>query len=569
MPYAIARTKKLKKSNLAGSESHTARLRDTPNADATKQNVRLIGAIDPEENLQDLVLNKINQYTQKRKIRTDAVYCVELLLTASPEYFRPDDPTHAGYWDENALNQWKDANIQWLQEAYGDRIVRAELHLDEATPHIHAYLVPLDDKGQLRANHFFDGRQKMQAFQDSYHTAMAHLELNRGLKGSRAQHEEIKDFYRIVEEGLDLDTDKLSPQQLQAKAADRDRAVKRKSEIESTAQQLIKENETLRAENKQLKHTLNQLRDLPLPDVAWHLGLIKSKDNKWKGEKHSINIDKSKWYDFHPSQEKGGGGAIDLVMHVNDCDFKEAVAFLNDRFGEEKMLASVTHHARDNAKYIVKSESIQQFKPAIDINNWQQIQNYLTSNRGLPQTLVEKLHEQELIQADSNQNAVFIMRSLKGEIEGAFLRGTKGENNKYMGYAKYTKRDKCWFYIQNGGQSISDVERVVLCKSPIDALSITQIELIAGARNNNKKVSTIYMAADSAESLPVEYLKSIPHVLCAFGNDEAGDSLASATQSILPNAQRMTPAAIDWNLELLKLRQDSKQSSAKKQQELS
>lgn len=190
----------------------------------------------------------------------------------------------------------------------------------------------------------------MQQFQDSYHTAMSSLELDRGLKGSRAQHEEIKDFYRIVEEGLDLDSNKLTPQQLQAKAADRDRATKRQSEIELTAQQLMQENETLRTENKRLKQTLNQLRDIPLHDVAWHLGLIKEKD-KWKGEKHSINIDSSKWYDFYPSQNKGGGGAIDLVMHVGDYSFKQAVAFLNDRFGEEKMLAAVTHHARGSTRY--------------------------------------------------------------------------------------------------------------------------------------------------------------------------------------------------------------------------
>jgi hypothetical protein len=33
-----------------------------------------------------------------------------------------------------------EANVRWLQQQYQDRIVRAELHLDEATPHIHAYL---------------------------------------------------------------------------------------------------------------------------------------------------------------------------------------------------------------------------------------------------------------------------------------------------------------------------------------------------------------------------------------------------------------------------------------------
>ena len=73
-----------------------------------------------------------------------------------------------------------------------DRVVRAELHLDEMTPHIHAYFVPLDEKGQLRCNHFFNGQQKMRAFQDSYYDAVEHLGLERRIKGSLAKHQDIR-----------------------------------------------------------------------------------------------------------------------------------------------------------------------------------------------------------------------------------------------------------------------------------------------------------------------------------------------------------------------------------------
>ncbi|MEM6404733.1 MAG: plasmid recombination protein, partial [Cyanobacteria bacterium P01_D01_bin.116] len=106
MAYAIARVAKLKKANLGGSGAHTSRSKDTPNADPTKQNIRFIGDVDSKENLEQLVLNKIGQYKQKRKIRTDAVYCVEILLTASPEYFRPQDPTNGGYYEEGKVTTW-------------------------------------------------------------------------------------------------------------------------------------------------------------------------------------------------------------------------------------------------------------------------------------------------------------------------------------------------------------------------------------------------------------------------------------------------------------------------------
>ncbi len=81
---------------------------------------------------------------------------------------------------------------------------------------------------------------------------------------------------------------------------------------------------------------------------------------------------------------EGVGGAIDLVMHVNQCDFKEAIAWLQDRFGESDMLRAVTHHARTQAVKVVKSEPAQEFvPPEKDESNWQAVHNYLTQKRGL------------------------------------------------------------------------------------------------------------------------------------------------------------------------------------------
>lgn len=569
-PKAIARTKKLKKNNIAGSETHTARMRETSNASQNVANIRLIGSTDPNERLQDLVLAYIGQHEQKRKIRTDAVYCVEILLTASPQYYRPDDPTHAGYWDEDKLNAWVEPNIKWLQETYGDRIVRAELHLDEATPHLHAYLVPLDDKGQLRCNHFFNGRQKMHDFQDSYHTAMAHLGLERGIKGSHATHDDIKDFYRIVEEGLDLSEGQLSPQQLQTKASDRDRAVKRKSEIEATARQLVKENSLLQArvqiveaENQQLRHSLkqqaDQLRDLPLDLVAWHLGLDRDpiQDNRWKGEKHIINIDKTKFHDFHPTQSKGGGGAIDLVMHVNDCDFRQALAWLHDRFKSDGMHRAVKAYAATQATDIVATEPIPQFvPPKEDRSKWQFVRDYFRKVRGLPAPLTATLHTRGLLYGDDQQNAVFLMRSLptaqfdvQAATTGAFLRGTLGQDNAFKGYAKGTKRADGYFYFDLGTDSTDSVQKVVLSKSPMDALSCAALSIYT--HGGSEATRTMFLAVDSPKNLPLDFLENIPSITVAIDNDSAGRDTGEAIKELLPQTTVVQPKAMDWNAELL------------------
>ena len=93
----------------------------------------------------------------------------------------------------------------------------------------------------------------------------------RGIQGSRAKHQDIKDFYRIVEEGRDLEPTRLTPEQTMAKAADRDRAILKKEEYERTAKSLALKNEFLQQRIEQLevenfywKQQAVKLRDLGL-----------------------------------------------------------------------------------------------------------------------------------------------------------------------------------------------------------------------------------------------------------------------------------------------------------------
>lgn len=67
---------------------------------------------------------------------------LRIVLSASPEYFRPDDPAAVGTWDEDRLAAWKKASMNQLREEHGDDLIFAEMHLDEDTPHIHAVVVP-------------------------------------------------------------------------------------------------------------------------------------------------------------------------------------------------------------------------------------------------------------------------------------------------------------------------------------------------------------------------------------------------------------------------------------------
>ena len=566
MSYAIARLKKLKRGNISGSASHTARERETLNADPTQKNIRFIGSLAPEERLEDLVLAKIGDSEQKRKIRTDAVYCVELLLSASPSYFRPDCPTQAGYYEPQKLDNWVEATHQWLADGYGNRIVRAELHLDEATPHIHAYFVPLDDQGQLRCNHFFDGRQKIQQFQDSYYNTMRLIGLKRGIKGSRAKHQDIKDFYRIVEEGRDLEVDELSAAQLKAKAADRDRANQRKQEMEATAKALSLENEQLRRQiaqleqdNQSIKKLTEWSNDLALDDVAWELGLWR-KGNEWVGGNHIINIDASQFTDFGNGSSLRGNSAIDLVKHVNQCNQTTAMAWLGERFGEAGAQRAAIALARRMTSEIIQTEPVPQFIPPIeDKKQWQQVEHYLKEKRGIPSDCVQMLHNQGLVYADSKANLVFVMRDLEGNTKGAFLEGTA---NTFSGYELGTVRRDSWFYFTLGKKPSDKTSTAVVSDSPIDAISVAMLEYQVKGIPENR---TVYMAVDDTSSLPVERLRNVTCVQVAFSQSTA----ARAVKELLPHSTQLKCKSRDWNTQLVNFsRQLQQQHSQQNHEEL-
>ncbi|MBE9210947.1 plasmid recombination protein [Nostoc sp. LEGE 06077] len=589
-PLTILRIEKLKTfGNVAGSDDHVTRNRETPNADPTKDNIRLIGGEDNRP-LEEIVKEKIS--TLKHRPRKDAVLCTEMFLSASPEYFRPHDPSMSGHWSNERMQQWARASCDWLVENYGDKCVRAELHLDESTPHIHAYIVPLNDKTN-RVSHdaMFggrggQGRKKLSQLQDSYASALAPLGIQRGVKGSKATHTKVKEYYQAVNsepftavwENYQLAPLPLEParayvariqqsddfQTINHQLADRAFMAQQLSRAEQRALDSEKERQRLEKQVQLLEST-SQLRDLPLEDVAWELGLNHDHE-RWKGHGHIINIDGSKFYDFSPEQQKGGGGAIDLVMHVQGCNFTEAIAWLHDRFGEAGAERAAIAHARKMNSEIIQTQARPQFQlPVENQGYWPAVSNYLTHQRGIPQDFVQLLHSKGLVYADDQQNAVFVMRNLDNQPNGAFLRGTRGDNNTFKGYQKGTSRRNSWFHFQFGDQKNATVEKVVLCKSPIDAVSFAMLE--HQIRGDVPPTRTMYMAVDDIKSLPIEELRLIPHVQVAFGNDSAGQAAAGRVLELLPQSKPLNCTASDWNQQLLDYWQQLRQQQQQQQQD--
>lgn len=188
---AILRTKKHKtKGTLAASSRHTFREEETPNADParTDKNRLLIGtgSIDAD----------VHQRIKDAGITPgkNSVLAVEFMLTASPEYFEGEG---FGDWDQKKTDAFIDASRKFMHDKYGDNVVSLAVHLDEKTPHLVGHVVPINPKtNRLSAKATITGgREMLRKLQDDFAESVQHLGLERGMKGSKAEHKSIKKWY--------------------------------------------------------------------------------------------------------------------------------------------------------------------------------------------------------------------------------------------------------------------------------------------------------------------------------------------------------------------------------------
>lgn len=208
MAYAILRTTKIKShAGVASSMEHAERTRETKNADPDKMiDNEVFVKFDPERFYNDVEANRTSTALDGKNAN---VICVELLLTASPEFWV--DKT------KPEIDKWASENIDWVKETFGaDNVRSAILHMDETSPHITVHIIPLvehEKKGVgLGCKKWLDGKPKMRKLQDDYALAMKPFELERGQRGSIADHKTVQEWYAELEQ-IKAETLKLNPDQ--------------------------------------------------------------------------------------------------------------------------------------------------------------------------------------------------------------------------------------------------------------------------------------------------------------------------------------------------------------------
>lgn len=180
---------------------------------------------------------------------------LRIVLSASPEYFRPGDPGAVGTWNEDRLAAWEDATMNQLRAEHGDDLIFAELHLDEDTPHIHAVVAPT----YLRKARV-PGKQKRGETPEQFEERKAAARASEGIRTvGRASHPTLskQGSFQRLRERMTVAVDHLGIEYGEDRAIDA-------PDGQSTREWVIQEAARLRAEQAELERerkTLAQERE--------------------------------------------------------------------------------------------------------------------------------------------------------------------------------------------------------------------------------------------------------------------------------------------------------------------
>ncbi len=279
-----------------------------------------------------------------------------------------------------------------------------------------------------------------------------------------------------------------------------------------------------------------QVRDGSLEPLAVQLGYRQDPANpaRWKRPGSVLSIRGSQFFDHR--QGRGGGGAIDLVMHVRGCHFRAAVEFLERHAGLPLPApAAASPHAPDRPNGL-------RLPPPAD-HLWHPVRDFLTTARGLDPALLERCRQDGILYADSRRNAVFLCRDRHQHPVGAELVGTRPTpgGRTFKGMAPGSRKARGGFWLP---ANTDDLDALLLVESAVDALAA--VLLLAPTLPPDTLLAS---TAGVATTLP-RWLRAFraPRILCAYDADRAGDQAADALRRNAPNCSRLRPVgAKDWN----------------------
>lgn len=182
MAYAILKFKKLKQHTKGVLFAHNHRTSEIHhrgiNPKLNHLNRYRHSKIGPVEDINERIA------ALKKKPRKDAVVGIEMVLTASPDFFHQFGLNRVELSENPEFQKWAIEAQQWVKDEFGtESIIDTSLHLDERSPHLHIVIFPKvnPQTGRLSAKAMMS-QEQLCGYQDSWAEAMKPWGLERGAK---------------------------------------------------------------------------------------------------------------------------------------------------------------------------------------------------------------------------------------------------------------------------------------------------------------------------------------------------------------------------------------------------
>ncbi len=499
----------------------------------------------------------------KHKYRKDAVRAIAIIMTGSHEQMKKIQENNTEF------ERWKKENLAFVAREFAgkENIVRMCLHMDERTPHIHAIVVPVKN-GKLSAAQFLNGRVKLKGLQDRYYEAMKSFGLSRGIPAqiTETKRKKVGEYRREVKQGIKVIqelTKEISHFNIGLSET------KQKIEEEMTNLYIKNEELTQRLEIEHLtnKNILYEQKKKQLENVKKNVNLVqhiasmgyqivKSKTSKkWvvmekTGDRVLVLSEKNeKGYYYYQSAYNANdkGTIVDFMLKRGyRLDYIRGLSsqHLDDIILQNVKKSPEIVQDKKMAKEIVQAK--------LDSWTYDPSDNYLLK-RGIKRNTIEKFA------IKTNSDTALFSLTLKNELVSAIVYNKKG---------KYFEKGLNRGVSVLGTPQIAD--RIVICESPIDALSYDQLAAESG---NKEKIAYIATCGSISKEIAQE-LATLPNkksIILAFDNDEAGGRMAQQVEEILKGKKviRHTPnQGKDWNDVLRFMTKISQQDTQEQDREL-
>lgn len=281
------------------------------------------------------------------------------------------------------------------------------------------------------------------------------------------------------------------------------------------------------------------VRSIPLETVLTHWGAHRDRRDRsqWRTERGPLSVTGAKFFNWH--RHEGGGGAIDLVMHLSGWDIHAAVGWLQQHLAcDAAAVAANSAYSPTSSSGLGDHAKPRPRLPVANLANLERVRHYLTKQRRLAACVLEPLIDAGKVYADHRANAVFLMVAGKANRPiGAELRGTG--QRMWRGLAPGTCKDAGYFWIGAAGS-----DKIVLCESAIDAISCFQL--------HSTKLQTECICISTAGVRPdppwLDPLMTRGYdIYCGFDDDHPGNAASCQMIRQHPAIKRLRPPAHDWN----------------------